>query len=155
MAASKYRTQGTRKALKEKWSTQWNISRGTQRWGLTWLCSETTLTEGWQSLVLTRWTDSNFRKTSLLAVLLLVILFIDQISKSILSIDLKLYKFEVNQGCYDFQPVSKLKGKIHACWREGPRLHNWKNSNCKLIDIRSSFNRLGSPGLFVRWTARL
>lgn len=61
---------------------------------------------------------------SLPAVLLQVILLIDQISKSILSMDLKLYKFKVNQGYYDFETVSKLEGKTRACWREGPWLHS-------------------------------
>lgn len=48
------------------------------------------------------------------AVLLQVTLLIDQISKSILSMDLELHKFKVNQGYYDFETVSKLEGKTRA-----------------------------------------
>lgn len=124
------------------------VLSGTERWDLLWLYSEAA-----PMVPCTHQTSrQQFQKNSLPAVLLQVILLIDQISKSILSMDLELHKFKANQGYYDFETVSKLEGKSRACWREGPWLHSWDKGDCKLPDMRSNFNR---SSCFWRCTARL
>lgn len=54
------------------------------------------------------------------AVLLQVTLLIDQISKSILSMDLELHKFKVNQGTMTLRQSLSWRGRLV----QGPWLHS-------------------------------
>lgn len=153
--------KGTRGALKEKRGIHSQTSTGRERSDLFWLCSGTAPTEGWWPLVPTRPADSSFRRTLLFCSSIAVSFFfflIDQISRSILNMDLKLCKLRVDHGYYNFQTqVSKLRRNICAYWRESPWLYNWKG-NCKVLYIRSDKLRAGLPGQFLktpRKTAKL
>lgn len=108
--------KGTREALKARRGIQTQTSTGI----------DTAPADGWWPFVPTKQAGSSFRRTFSFCSSIAVgdffcLLFVGLVffnSKSIVSMDLKLFKFGLNQGYYNFQTqVSKLKRKV--CRLEG------------------------------------
>lgn len=98
--------------------------------------------------------EQQFQKNFLILLFYCCFLVGSFYSKSIVSMDLKLFKSGLNQGYYNFQTqISRLRGRC-AGWRE--RSCSATVGNCKLLDITwlkqagllgQCLNMLNMPGL--------